>query len=370
MTPHRAPLRSLALACLGLALAYGCSTNHGGSSAQRLLGVSGRSFAAANGLTLSATPDTVVIIPSNPSTPTDPNHGNERYGETALLVVATDENGNPQSGLDVTFAASAGVLASGGASMKTGADGRAMDRLRVYESDPGSIQVSVTDGNRTTRLDVTKIVAEPPVANAGPDQVVQCTGNSSAQVTLDGAASTDPNNDIVLNEWFEHYGTPDQVLLDRGKSVEVVLPLGEHVITLRVTDATGLTSTDEVVVKVVDTLPPVVDVSLTPSRLWPPNHKLVHVTATVKVRECTPYTVSLVSITSNEPDNGLGDGDTSGDIQGADPGSPDYEFDLRAERAGGGSGRTYTVTYRVVDAGGLATLATAQVVVPHDQGKK
>jgi len=370
MTPQLARLRSVSVALLGLSLIFGCSANHSRNGAQRVLGVSGLGAAAENGLTLSADPGTIIIIPSDPSTPTDPNHGNERYGETALLVVATDPDGKPQPGLEVTFAASAGILASGGTTLKTDDAGRATDKLRVYESDPGSIQVSVTDGNRVTKLDVTKIVAEPPVANAGPDQVVECTGNASAQVTLDAAASTDPNNDITLYEWFEHFGTPEQVLLDKGKSAEVVLPLGEHVITLRVTDATGLTSTDEVVVKVVDTLPPVVDVSVTPSRLWPPNHKLAHVTATVTVHECRPFTVSLVSVTSNEPDNGLGDGDTSDDIQGVDQGSADFDFDLRAERAGGGDGRVYTVTYRVVDDGGLATIATARVVVPHDQGRK
>lgn len=155
-----------------------------------------------------------------------------------------------------------------------------------------------------------------------------------------------------------------------GRADDVVLALGEHVITLKVTDSTGKTSTDEVVVTVVDTRPPVVSLSLTPSRLWPPNHKMVHVTAALTVHECGPYTVSLESVTSSEPDNGLGDGDTSNDIQGVEAGTPDYDFDLRAERAGGGSGRVYTVVYRIVDAGGTETMATARVRVPHDQGQK
>ena len=370
MLRHRAGLRSVSLALLGLALTFGCSTDHRANTGQRLLGVSGLHATAENGLTLTADPMTIVIDPNNPETPTDPNHGNERYGRSVLHVAATDANGAPQPLLEVTFATSAGVLTSGAEPLKTDAAGLVTDTLTVYESDPDLIHVSVTDGTRLTKLDVTKIVAAPPVANAGPDQTVPCTGGASAQVTLDAGASTDPNNDITLYEWFEHFGTPEQVLLDKGKSVEVVLPLGEHVITLRVTDATGNTSTDEVVVNVVDTSPPVVELNVTPSSLWPPNHKLVHVTATVDVHECQPFTVTLESVTSNEPDNGQGDGDTSGDIQGADLGNADYDFDLRAERAGGGSGRVYTITYRIVDAGGLATTATAHVSVPHDQGKR
>ena len=370
MIPHPARLRPMTVALLGLALTFGCSTDRSGSGAQRMLGVSGRSLKAANGLALTANPNVIVINPNDASTPTDPNHNNERYGETALQVEATDADGKAQPDLQVTFSASAGVLASAGAPLKTGADGKASDKLRVYESDPGSIHVSVTDGTRTTTIDVTKIVAQPPVANAGPDRVVQCTGNASAQVSLDGSASTDPNNDITLYEWFEHYGTPEQVLLDKGKKAEVVLSLGEHIITLRVTDATGLTSIDFVEIEVIDTSAPVVDVTMTPSRLWPPNHKLVHVTANLGIQECGTFTVSLVSVTSNEPDNGLGDGDTTDDIQGADLGTADNDFDLRAERAGGGKGRIYTITYRVVDNDGHETIATGHVVVPHDQGHR
>jgi endo-1,4-beta-xylanase len=78
--------------------------------------------------------------------------------------------------------------------------------------------------------------------------------------------------------------------------------------------------------------------------------------------------VRLVSITSNEPDNGLGDGDTGGDIQGAAFGTDDREFFLRAERGGVGAGRTYTVTYSATDGSGNSTVRQAVVVVPHDLG--
>jgi len=199
---------------------------------------------------------------------------------------------------------------------------------------------------------------------------VECTGDSSSQVTLDGSASTDPNGDITTYEWFEHYGAPEQVLLDTGPVVNLVVSDGSHVITLRVTDATGATSTDEVVVTVADTQPPSVQFSVSPRSLWPPNHKLVPVHVRLQVTECSDFTVTLVSVTSNEPDNGLGDGDTTGDIQGADIGTEDYDFMLRAERAGGGSGRVYRIVYSVVDAGGIETLVRLRIGVPHDQGGK
>ena len=157
--------------------------------------------------------------------------------------------------------------------------------------------------------------------------------------------------------------------MDKGQTADVVLPLGQHVITLRVTDATGKSSTDSVSVTVVDTRPPVVTVSVTPSSLWPPNHRMVSVHANVRVQEGQSFKVRLESVQSDEPDNGLGDGDTAGDIQGADLGTADFDFELRAERSGRGNGRCYTITYRVVDASGRETPAKARLFVRHDQGK-
>jgi len=352
----------------GVALAViGCSNN---SNKNPLDGVTGSaSLTAENGLSLSAVPDKILIDPSDPNTPTDPNNGNKRFGETVLTAVAKDPGGAPQAGLAITFSSSAGKLASNGAAVMTNAEGVATDTLRVYEDDPDSIEVSVGDGTRVTTIVVPKIVVEPPVANAGADQTVECTGNSQAAVRLDGSASTDPNNDITTYEWFEHFGAADQVLLGTGKTLTVNLAVGSHTITLRVTDATGKTSTDEVVVDVVDTAPPLVDLHSSPTTIWPPNHKMVNVHVNAQISDCGPVTVTLVSVTSSEPDNGTGDGDTAGDIQGVEFGTADFDFQVRAERAGGGPGRLYTAVYRVVDAGGLETTATVLIAVPHDQGR-
>ena len=358
-------LRLVTLTSVFALAVIGCSDNKNKNALDGL--TSGTPRGVENGLSLSADPPKIVIDPSDPNTPTDPNNGNKRYGETLLTAVAKDPSGNPQADLAITFATAAGKLASNGAPVMTDAAGVAKDTLRVYEDDPGAIEVSAGDGTRITTIVVTKIVAEPPVANAGPDQTVECTGNSQAAVQLNGSASTDPNNDITLYEWFEHFGAADQVLLGTGPVLTVDLALGSHTITLRVTDATGKTATDDVVIDVVDTQPPIVDLGATPSTLWPPNHKLVDVHAALRVNECGPFTVSLLSVSSSEPDNGTGDGDTVGDIQGADLGTPDVDFKLRAERSGGGPGRVYTVVYKVVDAGGLETLATALITVPHDQ---
>jgi predicted extracellular nuclease len=118
---------------------------------------------------------------------------------------------------------------------------------------------------------------------------------------------------------------------------------------------------------VCDEIPPTLTVSVTPDTLWPPNHKYVTVVPTIEASDnFDPNpTVTLVSVVSNEPDNGLGDGDTPNDIVI----NPDGTIDLRAERFGGGDGRIYTLTYMATDACGNSTEATATVTVPKSQGK-
>jgi hypothetical protein len=212
-----------------------------------------------------------------------------------------------------------------------------------------------------------------PVPEAGPDLAVECTSPDGALIVLDGSGSSDPDagDDIVLFEWFEDFGLPGQVLLGTGDLLEVVLPLGEHAITLRVRDRPGARRTDSLVVSVVDTVPPVLSVAVEPGELWPPNHRLVEVSAMAAAADvCSTTAVILESVASSEPDDAPGgdDGATADDIQDADLGTADFTLRLRAERSGAGPGRTYEVTYQATDAAGNASMSAATVRVPHDQG--
>ncbi len=116
---------------------------------------------------------------------------------------------------------------------------------------------------------------------------------------------------------------------------------------------------------IVDRTPPTLALSAAPSELWPPNHRLVAVQVTVQATDDfdpNPV-VQLVSVTSNEPDDGLGDGDTPGDIVIGTDGT----IQLRAERSGSGSGRVYTITYSAADRAGNVTTQSVTVTAPHDQ---
>ncbi|PYS94713.1 MAG: hypothetical protein DMF50_11870 [Acidobacteria bacterium] len=126
-------------------------------------------------------------------------------------------------------------------------------------------------------------------------------------------------------------------------------------------------------VTVRDTVAPSMSLALDHDALWPPNHSLVPVRATWQASDLCDSApgVGLASVTSNEPDDAPGDGDgrTTGDIAGVEPGSPALEFSLRAERAGIGPGRTYQVEYTARDSSGNHASALATVIVPHDLGE-
>jgi hypothetical protein len=104
---------------------------------------------------------------------------------------------------------------------------------------------------------------------------------------------------------------------------------------------------------------------LTPATLWPPNNKLVPITAAITATDDydPEPEIKLESITASEP---LADGD----IQDAQLGTDDKSYYLTAKRDGNNmAGRIYTITYSATDASGNKTTASATVTVGHDQGK-
>jgi hypothetical protein len=114
--------------------------------------------------------------------------------------------------------------------------------------------------------------------------------------------------------------------------------------------------------------PTITGAAADPSVLWPPNHRMVNVTVSYEVTDNCPLPPGscTLSVTSNEPVNGRGDGDTSPDWIVLD----DHHVLLRAERAGNGNGRIYTITITCTDSGGNSSSESVTVTVPHDRGRR
>ncbi|HEU0076557.1 MAG TPA: choice-of-anchor L domain-containing protein, partial [Longimicrobiaceae bacterium] len=191
-------------------------------------------------------------------------------------------------------------------------------------------------------------VNRPPVADAGADRVVECAGHSGTAVALDGSGSHDPDGKPASYEWFEGGS-----LVATGATPTVTLATGSHVLVLVVTDATGATDDDEVMVEVEDTTAPTLTVSASPGSLWPPDHGYRAVELSAAAADaCDHAPADTAVVVSSEADDarGAGDGETVGDVRVTRPdgtvllssdAAPAVAFrpgvdrlELRAERCG------------------------------------
>ncbi len=228
---------------------------------------------------------------------------------------------------------------------------------------------------------------QDPVAVAGVDQTVECTGEFTL-VNLDGSLSSDPDGDSLQYEWA--LANDSGAVLDDPTSPTPsgVFPSGPTLLTLTVADGKGGVSMDDVLITVVDTTPPVLVCTTDRIALWPPTHKMEEVIICVNASDaCTnPEDITIdCRVSSNEPDDGNGDGSSVGDVSGQDgfvspvPVELVYDADsncffglvaLRAERNGSQSGRSYSIVAKVTDESGNESTASCSVVVPRDRRKK
>lgn len=118
------------------------------------------------------------------------------------------------------------------------------------------IDVVVTDVNGNQVTDTHRVeINRRPIANAGPDQVVEQQSPEGAIVTLDGSASFDPDGDeITFFNWLL-----GRTFLGTEQVISVVLPSGINSVNLTVVSDTS-SNIDTVVITVQDTTAPVLTV--------------------------------------------------------------------------------------------------------------
>ena len=84
-------------------------------------------------------------------------------------------------------------------------------------------------------------------------------------------------------------------------------------------------------------------------------------------------TVTLAAtVESSEPEDIDGDGNTIPDytMPVIDQITGEITLQLRSERKGQGTGRTYTITVTATDFSENSSVAIVEIVAPHDKGKK
>ncbi|OLC29659.1 MAG: hypothetical protein AUH28_17030 [Acidobacteria bacterium 13_1_40CM_56_16] len=109
--------------------------------------------------------------------------------------------------------------------------------------------------------------------------------------------------------------------------------------------------------------PPVINnATVSQATLWPPTQKMVKITVGYDHPGNCPSTCTL-SVSSNEPVDGPGDGHAAPDWVVVDS----THVQLRAERSGTGNGRIYTITITCTNTAGQSSTATTTVRVPRNQ---
>lgn len=222
---------------------------------------------------------------------------------------------------------------------------KSCERVDVIEAATGDVKLSVDVSKYATAL--------APIAVC-----------KDIEVALDGSGhATISAADVDGGSYAREGGS---VTLSIDKSQFTCADLGQNSVTLTATDEQGSPGACTAIVTVKDITPPVIEnVRATPNMLWPPNHKMAKVAVGVTATDnCTPNPVCAIStVSSDEPVNGLGDGDMAPDwlITGA------MTLNLRAERSGNGDGRVYTINLTCTDKQGNSSKGATSVAVPHSQ---
>jgi N-acetylneuraminic acid mutarotase len=111
-------------------------------------------------------------------------------------------------------------------------------------------ELHVTDDKGLSAKDTMQVLVDdpsqpnrPPTANAGPDQTITLPTNN---VTLNGSASSDPDNNITSYQWTKISG-PSSFSIVNANAIQTHVPnlvQGVYEFELKVTDAGGLFSKD------------------------------------------------------------------------------------------------------------------------------
>lgn len=244
------------------------------------------------------------------------------------------EPGSIGQGTSVTVIDPATALVIGSLSVGKGVNDLAVSRdgLRLYTANHSDSSVSVVD-----------LVTGLTIAN-----ISVASGPRGIDVTSDGSrvvVTSDANVVTVLD------GTTFATI----STLAVATPtsFGKFI-------ATGAINPPDA------TPPTITSVVASAQSLWPPDHRMFPVTITATATDAGGQTsCRVVQVASNEPQNGLGDGDTPVDwtIISAD------QVVLRAERSGRGDGRQYVVTVECSDPAGNVAQGSVGVSVPKNQGR-
>jgi hypothetical protein len=279
-----------------------------------------------------------------------------------LLGVTTEAGGFTGTGDQTGANPMLGALADNGGPTQT---------MKLLTGSP-AIDAGVAAGATFDQRGMPRTVDDPGVANAATsdgtdigayEAEVPCVLSCPSDITV----SNDTNQCGAVVNYTEPSGAGCGVVTCDHPSGSF-FAVGTTAVTC--TSSAGPSCNFNVTVN--DTQDPTITLNGNVITLWPPNHQYETVQISDLVASASDNcdagvslsSVLISQVTSDEVENGDGDGNTLNDIVIA-PGCKSVQ--LRSERSGSGNGRVYTITFKVVDAAGNMATATAKVTVPHSQ---
>ncbi len=296
----------------------------------------------------------------------------EQVALTTIQGVASDFDGNA---LQCRWIEGINVLQDW---TPAGTSGECPVSLNALSLGAHTLTLEVSDGQTATSDDMILTVD-----NSAPHAAPGGAGlyEINTPVILPGDVS-DYDGDMLHYEWSE--GTNDfcsgNIQTITG-GYPVMLPdciisnlsLGTHTVSLEVVDGYNLPDKKDITVIIKDSSAPAISPVASAYIMWPPNHIMVNIAIEANAVDNSGLPVTLTaSVASNEPIDGLGDGDTGPDWTQPviDQNTGRIDLQLRRERSGRGTGRVYTITITATDSSGNTSTAKVNITVPHDMGKK
>jgi len=222
----------------------------------------------------------------------------------------------------------------------------------IAELDEANNAAAQAFAVRNDLLAPSSVAAASPAANAA--------GWHRGPVTVSISAADDAAGSGVRSITYRLDGGAAVTVNGASASVAVSGD-GVHNLSYSATDNVGNAEAAKTLVVRIDTAAPAGKLRLSPSVLWPANHKLVRIRTHLFVAPdlSGPVSVSGPVVRSNEPQTGLDRKDV-----GPDWVVKNGKLYLRAERSDRGKGRVYTVTYTLTDRAGNTSQISDTVTVP------
>ena len=205
----------------------------------------------------------------------------------------------------------------------------------------------------------------PPTTNASVTPDANAVGWNRTPVTITLNASDNAGGSGVKELHYALNGamTGSQIVAGASTTVTISAEGTTTAAYFAVDNAGNQEAAKTLTVRIDKTPPSLAGLPASGCSLWPPDHRLVQVGSISAADGGSGVGGFTLDATSNEPESGTGDGDIGPDVI-----VTGGVVELRAERAGNGFGRMYTMTVRATDQAGNVATRTATCAVPRDQG--